>query len=141
MQIHNVSLNRRLAIKIKLPFFQWSDMGFLQLSDKISICDFRGKVYQISVSSKQTPNGIKRFYIYTASFAINDTPTNFYFYGFNKNKQPTLCSGQSIQQLDEKAKLVLLDTNPIVQLASSDQPVNPSKEINMNQTGNDCLFL
>jgi hypothetical protein len=77
-----------LALKVKLPFYQWSDVSLLnnpyapltnKKQNQLTMCDYRGKLGNIEVLFSQV-NGSKKYYLYVPAFAVNDTKYAVYLF-------------------------------------------------------------
>lgn len=135
-----------MAVKIKLPFYNLSDMSMLHMpkleipfvTENIQLCDYRGNQGLILVDQIKST-----FFLYTNTFAVNEMPQKVFFYSppENKKAQPLLLSGQRFKEIplnqdEEKSRITIIGNLQAVQVSANDTCSQLTEVINLNFTGN-----
>ncbi|CAD8067129.1 unnamed protein product [Paramecium primaurelia] len=149
--IHTISTKGRLAITVKLPFFQNSGIHMLYHAkfgpfqvDNIQLCDYFGNTngYVLIDQIKNV------FYIYCQQMIVNELPFKIYCYGMTdiKKGNPTLIPGQPIKDLEQNDitdihNITLFNDQQYLSFSISESYTQLSETLNLNYTGNQTVRI
>ncbi|CAD8061213.1 unnamed protein product [Paramecium primaurelia] len=149
--IHTISSKGRLAITVKLPFFQISGIHMLYHAkfgpfqvDNIQLCDYFGNTngYVLVDQIKNV------FYIYCQQMIVNELPFKIYCYGVTdiKKGNPTIIAGQPMKDLEENDQndthnITLFNDQQFLSFSSSENYTQLSETLNLNYTGNQTVRI
>ncbi|CAK86161.1 unnamed protein product (macronuclear) [Paramecium tetraurelia] len=149
--IDTISTKGRLAITVKLPYFQISGIHMLYHAkfgpfqvDNIQLCDNFGNTngYLLIDQIKNV------FYIYCQQMIVNELPFKVYSYGMTdiKKGSPTLIAGQHTKEFEQNElqdthNITLFNDQQYLSFSISERSVQLSETLNLNYTGNQTVRI
>ncbi|EGR27232.1 PH domain protein [Ichthyophthirius multifiliis] len=152
IQLHNINSKNLVYIQVQIQGFKLSQKQILQnfgiyqqnWLQKIQIEDYENRIQFLEIQIQEESFAIRKYFIYTSQFAINDTPYSiYYFYKQKKNVKllfiyliTFLSKDNTNFCLKKNQKICLLSNQQNLLISLNKNGKNLSKQIDLQGIGN-----